>query len=516
MTRGRPPQSSAPGRSAGPTKVVGRYALFDRIATGGMATVHLGRLVGAAGFARTVAIKRLRTNYARDPKFVKMFIDEARMSSRVRHPNVAATVDVVSDGDELLLVMEYVHGESLSRLIASTKGQGVDARVAVALGIGALHGLHAAHEAKSEHGEPLEIIHRDVSPQNILLGEEGVPRVVDFGIAKAANRMQRTDSNHVKGKPRYMAPEQLQGENNPIDHRVDIFSMGTVMWETLTGRALFNHSTFVGVLAQVLRMPITPPHEIVQHLDERLSQVVMRALSRDPNERYATALDFALALEGTGAGVATQHALSSFVRDRASAVLAERQAMIEAMERVELALGDRPSTIDDSRVGHDTDETPAPDDMDEDRLARESLSNVLAGLKTLKLAPKSERRPAEAEEPIEESPPDGRVTIEDARTTVEGRRAAARTTDLLPTEPSLRRPHDSDRPASIEERPPMPRLEAPAVADALAHPAASDPPPALAPAPRRIPGWALAVGMAVLLAVAATLVVLILGELETP
>jgi len=311
-----------------------------------------------------------------------------------------------------------------------------------------------------------------------------------------------------------MAPEQLQGESSAIDHRVDVFSMGTVMWETLTGRALFNHGTFVGVLAQVLRMPITPPHEIVERLDERLSRVVMRALARDPNERYATALDFALALEGAGAGVATQHALSSFVRDHAAAVLAERQAMIEAMESVELALGDRPSSIDPSHAGHDTDETPAPEDVDDDRLARESLSNVLAGLKTLKLPPKSERRPAEPEEPIDESPPDGRVTIEDARTTIEGRRAAARTTDLLPTEPSLRRPHDSDRPASIEDRPPMPRLEAPAVADALAHPAASDPPPATTPPARRIPGWVLAVGMLVLLAVAATLVFLIVGELD--
>src|SRR5512139_3610249 len=159
------------GRSARPIKLVGRYAIFDRIAAGGMASVHLGRLVGAAGFARTVAIKRLRSNFAKDPKFVQMFSDEARVAARIRHPNVAATIDVVSDGDELLLVLEYVHGESLSRLAKlGPPGEGIEPKIAVAVAIGALHGLHAAHEAKSERGEPLGIIHRDVSPQNILIG----------------------------------------------------------------------------------------------------------------------------------------------------------------------------------------------------------------------------------------------------------------------------------------------------------------------------------------------------------
>src|ERR1043165_572519 len=152
----------------GPT-VVGRYALHDRIASGGMASVHLGRLLGPVGFSRTVAIKRLRSEYADDPEFVSMFLDEARIAGRVRHPNVAATVDVVSAEGELFLVMEYVHGDSFSRLwrAACDQGQRVAPNVALSIVVGTLYGLHAAHEAKSETGQPLGIVHRDVSPQNI-------------------------------------------------------------------------------------------------------------------------------------------------------------------------------------------------------------------------------------------------------------------------------------------------------------------------------------------------------------
>jgi serine/threonine-protein kinase len=344
-------------RDQKPIKVVGRYALFDRVAVGGMAAVHLGRLVGAAGFSRTVAIKRLRRTYARDPKFVEMFIDEARVAARIRHPNVAATIDVVSDDDELLLVLEYVHGESLSKLMAhEASRQGIEPRIAVAIAVGALHGLHAAHEARSEKGARLGIIHRDVSPQNILVGADGVPRVVDFGIAKAQNRNQRTEDGHVKGKPRYMAPEQLQGEQVQIDHRVDIFSMGTVLWEALTGRKLFDHENFIGVLNQILDMPIRPPHEVNPRIARQLSTTVTRALSRDRETRFQTALEFAVALEKAASPMATQHALGAWVQERASEVLTTRQGMIEVIENFELSLGDRTSSIDDSSFFDEGDE----------------------------------------------------------------------------------------------------------------------------------------------------------------
>ena len=194
-------------------RIVGRYALYDSIACGGMASVHLGRLIGPAGFSRTVAIKRLHENYAKDPEFVAMLLDEARLAARINHPNVVSTLDVVAVGPELLLVMEYVAGESLSALIRTCQQteHSPPIPVVVDIAIGMLNGLHAAHEATGEGGQPLNIVHRDVSPQNVLVGTDGVTRVVDFGIAKAIGRTQETRSGAIKGKPAYMAPEQLQG-----------------------------------------------------------------------------------------------------------------------------------------------------------------------------------------------------------------------------------------------------------------------------------------------------------------
>ena len=156
-------------------RAIGRYLLFREIAAGGMASVHLGRLVGAAGFARTVAIKRLLPHFGKEPEFIAMFMDEARIAARIRHPNVVSTLDVVTEGDELFLVMDYVEGEALSKLLRASAQLGKPAPRAIVLAVmyGALQGLHAAHEAKSEAGEPLDVVHRDVSPQNILVGVDG-------------------------------------------------------------------------------------------------------------------------------------------------------------------------------------------------------------------------------------------------------------------------------------------------------------------------------------------------------
>jgi eukaryotic-like serine/threonine-protein kinase len=183
-------------------RVIGRYALYDVLASGGMATVHIGRLLGPVGFSRTVAIKRLHPRYAGDPEFVSMFLEEARLVARIRHPHVVPMLDVVATAGELFLVMEYVAGESLARLAhaAAERGERVPLRVSVAILSGLLQGLHAAHEAHDEHGQPLGIVHRDVSPQNVLVGSDGQARVLDFGIAKAAGRVQTTADGQVKGK----------------------------------------------------------------------------------------------------------------------------------------------------------------------------------------------------------------------------------------------------------------------------------------------------------------------------
>src|SRR5262245_17864891 len=179
--------------SSGPLRTIGRYAMYGPIASGGMATVHFGRLTGEVGFARTVAIKRMHAPLARDPEFVAMFIDEARLAARIRHVNVVETIDVVAADQELMLVMDYVPGESLARLFrtSSERGERIPERIALAVICDVLHGLHAAHEARDERGQALGIVHRDVSPQNVLVGVDGTARVHDFGAAKGAGRIQQ-------------------------------------------------------------------------------------------------------------------------------------------------------------------------------------------------------------------------------------------------------------------------------------------------------------------------------------
>jgi len=310
---------------------VGRYVLYDEIAAGGMATVHLGRLRGPVGFARTVAIKRLHPNCARDPEFVAMFLDEARLAARIRHPNVVSTIDVVSHDDELFLVMEYIAGEALSRLIRPTRDVGRPVPVALALAIVAdvLHGLHDAHEARDENGAPLNIVHRDISPHNVMVGRDGVARVLDFGIAKAASRITTTRDGQLKGKVAYMAPEQLL--QRPVDRRTDVFAASIVLWEALTGERLFYDEDVGSMMARVLHGNIPRPSEKVPGLPAALDAIVMRGLSRDPEARFPTAKDMASALEELGPARALQ--VGAWVESLAGPALSKRAERLAAIER---------------------------------------------------------------------------------------------------------------------------------------------------------------------------------------
>jgi len=293
-----------------------------------MASVHLGRQLGDAGFARTVAIKRLRRGLVDDPRLITMFVDEARLAGRVQHPNVVTTIDVVHDHGELFLVMEYVHGESLKGLITAT-GKLVSPPPEISAGIacGALRGLHAAHEAKGEGGAALGIVHRDVSPQNLLVSADGTTRVVDFGVAKAAGRLQYTQTGQLKGKPRYMAPEQLTGKKeHPIDRRTDVFSMAIVLWELLAGRRLFDDVDDLNVLRQVLSMPIPSPSEHNNKVPPALALAVLKGLERPTENRHASARDFARAIEAAmPRGLASQDAIGDWV----CSIAGERLAAIE-------------------------------------------------------------------------------------------------------------------------------------------------------------------------------------------
>lgn len=305
-------------------QAVGRYWLYDEIAAGGMATVHLGRLVGPAGFTRTVAIKKLHPQFAKDDEFSSMFLDEARIAARIRHPNALTALDVVTSKGELYIVMDYIHGESLGKLL---RGGPVPLAIASSINTQALLGLHAAHEAVDERGEPLEIVHRDVSPQNILVGVDGVARVVDFGIAKAASRFHTTQAGKIKGKLSYMSPQQVQSED--VDRRADIFAAGVVLWESVVGRKLLARGD-----ATVTRVTLWQgiPAEELALVPAFLQPIVKRALARDPEERFATAREMALAL-ADAVPPASSMEVGDWVEQRAHPILADRARAVSDVER---------------------------------------------------------------------------------------------------------------------------------------------------------------------------------------
>jgi hypothetical protein len=307
------------------------YEVHDVIATGGMATVHLGRVVGDAGFGRVVAVKRLHPQFVGDPEFASMFVDEARLASRILHANVPPMLDVVAEGRELLLIMEYVHGESLARLLTESRAAKAPVPPAIAVSIlsDVLHGLHAAHEATSPDGAPLHLVHRDVSPQNVLVGTDGIGRIVDFGVAKALGRSQMTRDGAVKGKLAYMAPEQLSGRS--LDRRADVYSAGVVLWETLTGTRLFQGDSEGELLGKVLEAVVVPPSRLDSNVPTSLDEVTMRALARNPEVRYATADEMARALEATGAR-ASASSVAAWVKERGGDALRGRAALLARME----------------------------------------------------------------------------------------------------------------------------------------------------------------------------------------
>ncbi len=321
---------SRSGPSAQSPLVVGRYAIFDAIASGGMATVHLGRLIGPVGFSRTVAIKRLHPQYAHDPEFTTMFLDEARLAARVQHPNVIPTIDVLQSDAELLLVMEYVRGESLSKLVRASKllGEKIPPRVAAAILSGALQGLHAAHEAVNEKGQPLGLVHRDMSPQNILVGVDGTARVLDFGVAKAEGRMQTTREGQVKGKLLYMPPEQLSAQS--VTRTADIYAMGVVLFEALTGTRMFAGENEGASVTRIMRNQIRLPSEIAAELHP-FDAVVRRAVAADPQHRFPSAREMSAELEKCIAACSPAE-VGTWVERLAGAVLDDRARRVAEIE----------------------------------------------------------------------------------------------------------------------------------------------------------------------------------------
>ena len=317
------------GSVSGGPRVIGQYEVHDVLGAGGMATVHLGRKLGPAGFAKLVAVKRLQPGLAQDQEFVTMFLDEARITARLSHPNIVPTLDVQVAEGELLLAMEYVHGEALHVLLASLRAQSgrTPPPIAVRILADVLAGLHAAHEATGERGAPLELVHRDVSPHNILVGVDGVARVIDFGVAKATERAQVTRDGKVKGKLRYMSPEQAQGE--PVDRRTDVYGAAVVLWELLTGERFLGTGD-TSMLGRVVSMAPAAPSAHAPGA-EALDAPTLRALAKSRDQRFSTAREMAQAIEAA-VRPATREEVASWVRGLAAESLASKEQLRRRVE----------------------------------------------------------------------------------------------------------------------------------------------------------------------------------------
>lgn len=277
--------------------VYGRYQTLFRIAAGGMAEVYAARVRGEAGFQKLVAVKRMLPHLTDDERFVTMFMDEGKLAAHIDSPNVVSTMDLGrADDGSLYLVMELVVGTTLSTLLrnAAKEGDSVPIDIACEMLAQAGQGLHDAHEAKTPDGAPLQLVHRDISPQNILVGIDGRVRITDFGVARAVLRRTKTSTGEFKGKLSYFSPEQCADRD--LDRRSDLFSLGVVAWETLTTRRLFHAENPLAVLERVTRMPIPSAHSVRPDVPVAVARVVARALERDRDARYASAAEFASAL----------------------------------------------------------------------------------------------------------------------------------------------------------------------------------------------------------------------------
>ncbi|MGB8330731.1 MAG: serine/threonine-protein kinase [Polyangiales bacterium] len=291
-------ESRVPERT--PPETIGRYQLCFELASGGMASVYLARAEGTPGFQKLVALKRIHPHLAEEKDYVEMFLDEARIASRITHANVCRVLDFGGADGEHYIAMEYLVGEPLSRVhrrvVANAEQRTsplLPARMARVIAQ-ACEGLHAAHELKDVDGESLRVVHRDVSAENLFVTYDGETQVVDFGIAHARQRVHHTEAGQVKGTFPYMAPEQMTAA--VVDRRVDIWALGVVLWELLTLRRLFLRDGDVNTMYAVLSAEIRPPSDYRSDVPAELDEIVLKALQRNPDERWQSAREMGKAL----------------------------------------------------------------------------------------------------------------------------------------------------------------------------------------------------------------------------
>src|SRR5580692_2531846 len=278
-----------------PPKEIAKFEIVRRLGTGGMAEVFLAKKRGAEGTFKVLVLKRILPVHGGSRRFRAMFIEEARLATRLNHPNVVQVYELEDFGDEgLLLAMEYVDGCDLGRLMSSAraKGQRIPPWVGAWIIAEAAKGLHYAHEKKDEAGQPLDIVHRDVSPQNILLSFEGAVKIADFGIASA--RLFAEEQGVLKGKFGYMSPEQARGES--VDRRSDLYALGVILWEILAGRPIHGGLGGEALLDIVRSGIVEPPTSHAPDVPLELESIVMKALAAARHDRYATGREMAAAL----------------------------------------------------------------------------------------------------------------------------------------------------------------------------------------------------------------------------
>jgi serine/threonine-protein kinase len=316
---------------------LGRYEVLIGIAQGGMARVWAARQQGHRGFTKIVAIKTILPALTSDPSFEAMFLDEARVAAGVHHPNVCQIFDLGEEAGVLYLAMEWVNGESLARILKppikgdpKREAQRLNARIAARIVADAAAGLHAAHELADETGQQLEVVHRDVSPQNILVTLTGNVKVTDFGVAKAlGSSHEATAAGQIKGKAAYMSPEQAAA--GTVDRRSDIFALGIVLYEITTGKRPFHGENQIATLKLLLEGRFEPPGAIVPGYPRELEAIVMRAMAMDPSERFPSADRMKVALEewlARSGPVVTETQVGALVRERVGEVVEERQSRI--------------------------------------------------------------------------------------------------------------------------------------------------------------------------------------------
>lgn len=452
---------------------VGRFEIIAEIGSGGMASVYLARATGSAGrsgFRRLHAIKVMHPHLSQDEQFVDMFLDEARVAATIHHPNVVPIIDVGNDDGLIYLVMDYIEGDSLSNVekVAINLRRRIPLGITLRVILDTLAGLHYAHELTTPEGAHLKIVHRDVSPQNIVISVDGTSRIVDFGIAKAESRVTTTKVGMIKGKLNFMAPEQLR--SGPLDRRVDIFGLGVTLWEAVTLRRLFAGESDFETARRILAGEYPPLLEFDPKLPPALDEVCRTALRPDPNERWQTCAEFADAIETQLRGhIASPKDVATFIQGVAQQKLdKERRAVRESVNTDVNEADYLGATVVEPAAPPRRASPGAPEQILPGSAAPRDLSGESSGTRrsskvrspTLAMpAPQKgaarpsapQRTPAPPPEPVE-APDDHEVYDDDGATEVVSRRPAASVRPVAP-KPALgaapKRP--AARPAELHD-----------------------------------------------------------------